>query len=166
MIRTERLCLRRFQPGDSLTFLADPEVVRFEAYPPLNEAQQADTLAARIQDSAFLAIEFGGRSSAISISARANSALLNWAMRSPARIGTMALLKKRRARRFRRRSRPAHIGFTPNAIRKTKPRGDCWSLSALRAKRISAKTSISKRIQAEIRSGRTHSSIPCSMNKD
>lgn len=60
MIRTERLCLRRFQPGDSLTFLADPEVVRFEPYPPLNEAQQADALAARIQDSAFLAIEFKG----------------------------------------------------------------------------------------------------------
>ena len=37
-----------------------PEVVRFEPYPPLNEAQQADSLAARIQDSAFLAIEFKG----------------------------------------------------------------------------------------------------------
>ena len=60
MIQTKRLCLRRFQPGDSLTFLADPEVVRFEPYPPLNEAQQADTLAARIQDSAFFAIEFKG----------------------------------------------------------------------------------------------------------
>ena len=60
MIQTKRLCLRRFQPDDSLAFLADPEVVRFEPYPPLNEAQQAEALAARIQDSAFLAIEFEG----------------------------------------------------------------------------------------------------------
>lgn len=60
MIRTERLLLRPFQAGDSLAYLSDPLVVRFEPYPPLDEIAQAEALAARIEDPAFIAMEYGG----------------------------------------------------------------------------------------------------------
>ena len=60
MIATARLRLRPFREGDDLSFLSDPEVVRFEPYPPLTESERAEALRARIGDSAFLAMEYEG----------------------------------------------------------------------------------------------------------
>ena len=60
MIATARLRLRPFREGDDLSFLSDPEVIRFEPYPPLTESERAEALRARIGDSAFLAMEYEG----------------------------------------------------------------------------------------------------------
>lgn len=59
MIETSRLLLRRFLPTDGEALhacLSDPEVVQFEPYPPLTEAQSTAEALRRSEDPSFWAI--------------------------------------------------------------------------------------------------------------
>lgn len=59
MIETERLALRRFSAADGPAlhaFLSDPEVVRFEPYPPLDAAACDREAASRAGEDAFWAV--------------------------------------------------------------------------------------------------------------
>lgn len=59
MIQTERLLLRRFVPEDAEAlhaFLSDPEVVRYEPYPPQSMAECEAEAARRAGNPAFWAI--------------------------------------------------------------------------------------------------------------
>lgn len=59
MIETDRLTIRRFQPGDwhaLHAYLSDPEVVRFEPYSPFTEAASRYEAIARAGNSAFWAV--------------------------------------------------------------------------------------------------------------
>ena len=150
MIATARLRLRPFREGDDLSFLSDPEVVRFEPYPPLTESERAEALRARIGDSAFLAMEYEG-------------AVIGNLYLGPRDFGAMELGYLLARPHWRRglAKEAARTGFTPNAIRKTSPRGGCWRRSALRARRISAKTFSFKGTHAAGPSGRIPTSIRC-----
>lgn len=60
MIHTEHLTLRRYRNSDLpdlYAYLSDPEVVKFEPYRPMTEAEAAAALAVRMADEAYIAVE-------------------------------------------------------------------------------------------------------------
>lgn len=60
LAETPRLILRRYRPGDLqdlFEYLSDPEVVRFEPYPPMDLAQTEENLAWRVSTEEMTAVE-------------------------------------------------------------------------------------------------------------
>lgn len=60
LAETPRLILRRYRPGDLrdlFEYLSDPEVVRFEPYPPMDLAQAEESLAWRVSTEEMTAVE-------------------------------------------------------------------------------------------------------------
>lgn len=60
LAETPRLILRRYRPGDLrdlFEYLSDPEVVRFEPYPPMDLAQTEENLAWRVSTGEMIAAE-------------------------------------------------------------------------------------------------------------
>lgn len=63
-IRTQRLRLRSFRPQDAddlYVYLSDPEVVRFEPYPPFTREMCDEEAVSRSKDPCFIAVELDGR---------------------------------------------------------------------------------------------------------
>lgn len=59
MVQTKRLTLRRFTPEDGqglYSYLSDPEVVRYEPYPPMSLVECTCEAVRRAQDPAFWAV--------------------------------------------------------------------------------------------------------------
>ena len=164
---TRRLLLRPFRAADLQDLydcLSDPEVVRFEPYPPATWAKAEAALCERMAGGDMLAVERredGRVIGNVCLGGREFEALeLGICFGGTAGGGAMPL--KPVGRWLKRPFPGARIESMRSATRKTPRPGGCWSAWAFGGRRISGKTSISGRMRRAVPAGRIPMCMVCS----